>query len=47
MVLTKYAWELRYPGAPAEPTEEQAQESLSLARELISALLDRLPEEVR
>lgn len=45
--LTPYAWRFRYPGAPADPTTEEAREALSLAREVYAAILDRLPEEVQ
>ena len=45
--LTKYAWKFRYPGDPDDPTLNEAQESLALAREVVNAILDRLPAEVR
>jgi HEPN domain-containing protein len=35
--LSEYAWKFRYPGAPYEPTAEEAQE----------AVLSRLPPELR
>ncbi len=44
--LMDYAWKFRYPGAPGEPTLEEAQESLSLAREVANAISSRLPTEV-
>jgi HEPN domain-containing protein len=46
-VLTKYAWKFRYPGAPYEPSVEEGQTALALARELMEAIIIRLPEEVR
>ena len=45
--LTRYAWKFRYPGASVEPAVQEAQESLALARELVGAVLARLPAEVR
>lgn len=45
--LTEYAWKFRYPGEPAEPTREETEEALSLARDVYEAVLRRLPEEVR
>jgi HEPN domain-containing protein len=45
--LTQYAWEFRYPGDPEEPTAEEADEALAIAREAYRALLSRLPEEVQ
>jgi HEPN domain-containing protein len=44
--LTKYAWMYRYPGEPQEPTPEEAEKALALAREVHAAVLARLPEEV-
>ena len=45
--LTEYAWKFRYPGEPAEPPVEEAQEALACAREVYEAVLSRLPAEVR
>ena len=45
--LSPYAWMYRYPGAPDEPTLEQAQRALALAREVVDAVLTRLPEDAR
>jgi HEPN domain-containing protein len=45
--LTEYAWKFRYPGEPAEPPVEEAQEVLACAREVYEAVLSRLPAEVR
>ena len=44
--LTEYAWALRYPGEAAEPSAEEARESLDLAREVIEAIVERLPLDV-
>jgi len=45
--LTVFAWLFRYPGESEEPPLKEAQESLTLAREVCGAVLTRLPEEVR
>lgn len=45
--LTQFAWIFRYPGEPEEPSREEAEEALSVAREVYEAILARLPEEVR
>ena len=45
--LTDYAWKFRYPGEPEEPPVAEAQEALTLAREVYAAILSRLPAEVR
>ena len=45
--LTKYAWRFRYPGAPYEPTLDECRTALQLAREVMDAVLSRLPLEVR
>ena len=45
--LTEYAWKFRYPGDPEEPTQEEADEALAIAREVFDAILGRLPNEVR
>jgi len=42
--LTEYAWKFRYPGDPEEPTVAEADEALGVAREVLSAVLDRLPD---
>ena len=44
--LTAYAWHFRYPGTPAEPTEEEARAALALAREVYDAICSRLPDDV-
>jgi len=45
--LTKYAWRFRYPGAPYRPTGDEARASATLARQLLEAILERLPAELR
>jgi HEPN domain-containing protein len=45
--LTDYAWKYRYPGEPDEPSREEAESALGLAKEVYDAVLGRLPEEVR
>ena len=45
--LTQYAWALRYPGEPEQPTREEAEEALTLSRQAYNALLDVLPKAVR
>lgn len=45
--LTPFAGVFRYPGDIGEPTIEEAQDALALAREMVAAVLDRLPEDVR
>jgi HEPN domain-containing protein len=43
--LTDYAWKYRYPGEPDEPSREEAESALGLAREVYDAILARLPAE--
>jgi HEPN domain-containing protein len=45
--LTVYAWIFRYPGDAGEPSDEEATDALSLARERHQAILALLPQEVR
>ncbi len=45
--LTEYAWKFRYPGDPEEPSLEEAEEALKIAREVFNAVLSRLPDEVQ
>lgn len=45
--LTKYAWKFRYPGELDEPSREEAEAALAVAREVYESILARLPEEVR
>ncbi len=46
-VLTEYAWKLRCPGELDEPSQEEADGALALAREVHDAVLQRLPPDVR
>ncbi len=43
--LTQYAWRFRYPGEPAEPRPEEADEALAVAKEVLAAIQSRLPVE--
>lgn len=45
--LTEYAWKFRYPGEPEEPSKQETDEAVSIAREVYDAILSRLPAEVR
>jgi HEPN domain-containing protein len=45
--LSKYAGKFRYPGAEPDPSLEETQAALALAREVVEAILSRLPAEVR
>ncbi len=45
--LTEYASKFRYPGEPEEPTRQEAEEAVRLARQLCDAILGRLPPDVR
>ena len=45
--LTEYAWKYRYPGEPEEPSREETESALALAREVYDTILDRLPADVR
>lgn len=45
--LTEYAWKFRYPGEPEEPSREEAQESLDIARAIFGSITSRLPQETR
>jgi HEPN domain-containing protein len=45
--LTEYAWKYRYPGEPDEPSREEAESALALAREVHDTVLGLLPTEVR
>ena len=45
--LTEYAWRFRYPGEPESPTQNEAETSLALAREVYDVIVTCLPEEVR
>ena len=43
--LTQYAWKFRYPGEPGEPSLEEANVSIDLAREVYEAIVARVPPE--
>jgi HEPN domain-containing protein len=43
--LTQYAWRFRYPGAPYEPTLQEGRAAFDLARDVVNAILHRLPPE--
>ena len=43
--LTDYAWKYRYPGEPQEPSRDEAESALTLAREVYDAIVARLPAE--
>jgi hypothetical protein len=45
--LSVFAWVFRYPGDPAEPTQQEAEEAAQLARQVFEAMLSRLPAEAR
>ncbi|MHB8416509.1 MAG: HEPN domain-containing protein [Myxococcales bacterium] len=45
--LTDFAWRYRYPGAPVDPSVEEAATVLALARVVFDAVIGRLPPEVR
>lgn len=41
--LRQYAWKFRYPGEPEEPSREEAEISIALAREVYDAIVSILP----
>jgi HEPN domain-containing protein len=43
--LTQYAWKFRYPGEPEEPSREEAEISIALAREVHEAIVSLLRQE--
>jgi HEPN domain-containing protein len=45
--LTVFAWAFRYPGDPAEPTREEVEAALGLARDVYEAFLAPLPGELK
>jgi HEPN domain-containing protein len=45
--LTPYAWRFRYPGTPLSPSEEETREAVTLAGDVYTAIVERLPEEVQ
>jgi hypothetical protein len=44
--LTEYAAKFRYPGAPWEPTLQEAQESIALARTFVHTIREKLPASI-
>jgi HEPN domain-containing protein len=44
-VLTKYAWQYRYPGESDEPDRQEAEKAVSLAKQVYSKFAERLPKE--
>jgi len=45
VMLTDYAAGARYPGEDLEPSQEEADDAVSLANQVFQALLARLPAE--
>lgn len=45
--LTTFAWAFRYPGESEEPSKEEAEEAMTLAKQVYEAVLERLPAEAR
>jgi len=45
--LTEYAWKYRYPGEVTEPSTDEAEAALGLARQLYEAVVAGVPEEAR
>jgi len=45
--LTEYAWRYRYPGEPFAPPNNEVRAALALAREVVAAVTDRIPDEAR
>lgn len=45
--LTVYAWKFRCPGDPETLSRNEAQSALTIARETVEAILQRLPEDLR
>lgn len=43
--LTEYAWAYRYPGAPEEPSTEEAGDAIQIAKEVLRIVTARLPQE--
>ena len=40
--LTAYAWRYRYPGEPPEPSRQEANQAVEIARELLAAIEERV-----
>lgn len=47
MIRSGYALKFRYPGEPQEPSSDEAERAIALAREVYDAIVSRLPEESR
>jgi HEPN domain-containing protein len=45
--LSVFAWVFRYPGDPEDPSVDEGRSALALAREVLEAILSRLPGELR
>ena len=45
--LTEYAWKFRYPGESDEPTWEEAEEALAIAKSLYEMIVSRLPAQAQ
>lgn len=45
--LSVFAWAFRYPGEPEEPNRTEVEEANRLAREVLDAMLARLPAELK
>ena len=45
--LSVFAWVFRYPGDPEEPAIDDVRNALAVAREVLEAILSRLPGELR
>lgn len=43
--LTQYAWRFRYPGEPQEPSREEADRAIALAREVYEAIVTLLSQD--
>jgi HEPN domain-containing protein len=41
--LSEYAWKFRYPGDAAEPTREEAERAIAVARRVVGAVEARMP----
>lgn len=45
--LSEYAWKFRYPGSPYEPAAEEVLKTISVAKRVVEAVLNRAPADVR
>jgi len=45
--LSPFAWRFRYPGEVLDPDEDEANRALTLAREALDFVLERVPEAAR